>query len=628
MKHADWARTVWAKAAAFVLAAVMVPLACACIASIALGYESGWMMHKQANLYESDFVISAVSRNAGQVWDYLQYEGGNIADSWLTDTEHTNYRFAICDEDGEELFSNIGTNDQVISNLYYYTSNDGMTLRSAVAQPMGAQDEIFWAYRLTEQLYALYPHAAAMTAVSAAVFIALLVFLACVSARRPAREEVVPNWQEKLPFDLYLLVDGVLAAVLILVLAEALRNFYLVPFVDVLALGTAAGLAVLFLGLWMTLCARVKLGQWWRNTVIFRLLGLCWRILKWLGRNLRAVGRGLLTLLRGIPLVWKTVLLLAAICLYELICIAGLHWNVEGLFVSWLLEKLILCAGVLFLALQLRRLQESGAALAAGDLDAKVDTRHMYWDFRRHGENLNAISQGMGIAVEKQLKSERLKTELITNVSHDIKTPLTSIINYVDLLRRDHTPEQQEEYLSVLDRQSRKLKKLTEDLVEVSKASTGNLPVNASRRSISELLSQALGEYCEKLEGAQLEPVLSLPQHDLFACVDGTLMWRVLDNLFSNACKYAQSGTRLYIDAAERDGQVCLAFKNISRERLNIPADELLERFVRGDSARSTEGSGLGLNIARSLTELQGGTFSLSIDGDLFKVELMLPQAA
>ncbi|MBQ5535841.1 MAG: sensor histidine kinase, partial [Oscillospiraceae bacterium] len=237
-------------------------------------------------------------------------------------------------------------------------------------------------------------------------------------------------------------------------------------------------------------------------------------------------------------------------------------------------------------------------------------------------------SQGMGIAVEKQLKSERLKTELITNVSHDIKTPLTSIINYVDLLRRDHTPEQQEEYLSVLDRQSRKLKKLTEDLVEVSKASTGNLPVNASRRSISELLSQALGEYSEKLEGAQLEPVLSLPQHDLFACVDGTLMWRVLDNLFSNACKYAQSGTRLYIDAAERDGQVCLAFKNISRERLNIPADELLERFVRGDSARSTEGSGLGLNIARSLTELQGGTFSLSIDGDLFKVELMLPQAA
>ncbi|MBQ2606957.1 MAG: sensor histidine kinase, partial [Oscillospiraceae bacterium] len=287
-----------------------------------------------------------------------------------------------------------------------------------------------------------------------------------------------------------------------------------------------------------------------------------------------------------------------------------------------------LCAGVLFLALQLRRLQESGAALAAGDLDAKVDTKHMYWDFRRHGENLNAISQGMGIAVEKQLKSERLKTELITNVSHDIKTPLTSIINYVDLLRRDHTPEQQEEYLSVLDRQSRKLKKLTEDLVEVSKASTGNLPVNASRRSISELLSQALGEYSEKLEGAQLEPVLSLPQHDLFACVDGTLMWRVLDNLFSNACKYAQSGTRLYIDAQERDGQVCLAFKNISRERLNIPADELLERFVRGDSARSTEGSGLGLNIARSLTELQGGTFSLSIDGDLFKVELMLPQAA
>ena len=372
----------------------------------------------------------------------------------------------------------------------------------------------------------------------------------------------------------------------------------------------------------MTLCARVKLGGWWRNTVTFRALGLCLRALKWVWRALCAVGRSLLGFARSLPLVWKTVLAAGAFCSLAFVLAAARAF--ELLLLLLLLGFAAACA----VSLQLRRLQAGGEALAAGDSGARVDTKRMFWDLRRHGENLNDISRGIRRAVDEQLRSERLKTELITNVSHDIKTPLTSIINYVDLLRRDHTPEQQEEYLSVLDRQSRKLKKLTEDLVEVSKASTGNLPVNASRRSISELLSQALGEYSEKLDAAQLEPVLSLPQHDLFACVDGTLMWRVLDNLFSNACKYAQSGTRLYIDAAERDGQVCLAFKNISRERLNIPADELLERFVRGDSARSTEGSGLGLNIARSLTELQGGTFSLSIDGDLFKVELMLPQAA
>ncbi len=626
MMHANWTKTFWAKAAAFLLAAAMVPLACACIASIALGYESGWMMHKQANLYESDLVISVVSRNAGQVWDYLQYEGGNIADSWLTDTEHTNYRFAICDEDGEELFSNIGTNDQVISNLYYHTSNDGMVLRSAVAQPITAQDDIFWAYQLTGRLYALFPYAVALTVVAGVIFLSLLVYLACVSARRPSRGEVVPGWQEKIPFDLYLLADGVLAAVLVYVVVEAADSDLPLPFYIALLLAAAAGLAVLFLGLWMTLCARVKLGKWWRNTVVFWLLCRIRRLLRWCWRILCALGRGIAALARGIPLVWKTALLLAAICLYELICIAGLHWNVEGLFVSWLIEKLLLCAGAIWLALQLRRLQESGAALAAGDLDNQVDTKHMYWDFKRHGENLNAISQGMGIAVEKQLRSERLKTELITNVSHDIKTPLTSIINYVDLLHRAQTDEQRAEYLEVLDRQSHKLQKLTEDLVEASKASTGNLAVNASRRSAGELLRQALGEYSERLAAAQLEPVLTLPQRELFVWVDGTLMWRVLDNLFSNACKYAQEGTRLYIDAQERGAQVCLVFKNVSREKLNVPADELMERFVRGDSARSTEGSGLGLSIARSLTELQGGTFALAVDGDLFKVELTLPR--
>ena len=629
MTHANWTKTFWAKAAAFLLAVAMVPLACTGLLSIVLGYESGWWSQTDADPLESELVISAANSNAWQIVDSLEYHeqlGGDVSGLWLADTENTNYRFALYDSDGKVLFSNIGTNDRVLS-IPDHTLRDGRVLRSAVAQPMTVQDELFWAYQLTGRLYALHPYAVALTVVAGVIFLALLVFLACASARRPAREEVVPGWQEKVPFDLYLLADGVLAAALAYVVVEAGDSQLSLPFYVPLLLTAAASLAVLFLGLWMTLCARVKLGKWWRNTVLFWLLCRVRQLLRWCLRILCALGRGIVALARGIPLVWKTALLLAAICFYELICFGALRWNSETYLAAWLIEKLLLCAGALFLALQLRRLQKSGAALAAGDLDNKVDTKHMYWDFKRHGENLNAISQGMGIAVEKQLRSERLKTELITNVSHDIKTPLTSIINYVDLLHRAQTDEQRAEYLEVLDRQSHKLQKLTEDLVEASKASTGNLAVDASRRSVGELLRQALGEYSEKLADAQLEPVLTLPQRELFAWVDGTLLWRVLDNLLSNACKYAQGGTRLYIDAEERGGQVYLAFKNVSREKLNVPADELMERFVRGDSARSTEGSGLGLSIARSLTELQGGTFALAVDGDLFKVELTLPQA-
>ena len=274
----------------------------------------------------------------------------------------------------------------------------------------------------------------------------------------------------------------------------------------------------------------------------------------------------------------------------------------------------------------LRRLQKGGAALAAGDLGYQTDTRAMIGDLRRHGEDLNSIAAGMEAAVEREMRSERMKTELITNVSHDIKTPLTSILNYVDLLKTAADPAQREEYLEVLDRQAGRLKKLTEDLIEVSKASTGNTEVSISRHSVNELLRQAAGEYGERLEKAGLETVLTLPEEELYAGMDGKLMWRVLDNLLSNVCKYAQSGTRFYLDALRQGDRVVMRFKNVSRDPLNVSAQELMERFVRGDRARSGEGSGLGLSIARSLTELQHGTFSLTVDGDLFRADLEFPR--
>ena len=275
----------------------------------------------------------------------------------------------------------------------------------------------------------------------------------------------------------------------------------------------------------------------------------------------------------------------------------------------------------------MKSLKAAGERMAKGNIDEKIDTKYMYWEFKNHAENLNSIGDGMAAAVEQRMKSERLKTELITNVSHDIKTPLTSIVNYVDLLQKPHTPEQESEYLEVLERQSKRLKKLTEDLVEASKASTGNMNVNIVSTSSRELIEQSLAEYGARMEQGMLTVITNIPDPAPRAMADGRLLWRVLDNLFNNVVKYAMPNTRVYIDAAADGGEVIISVKNISRDPLNISADELMERFVRGDSSRHTEGSGLGLNIVQSLITLMHGKFSLSVDGDLFKAEIRLPEA-
>ena len=287
----------------------------------------------------------------------------------------------------------------------------------------------------------------------------------------------------------------------------------------------------------------------------------------------------------------------------------------------------IFFAVILYAASAFAILLENAKRMSRGDLDTKVDDRMLIGGFKEFAERLNDLAGVAVIAAQKQLKSERMKTELITNVSHDIKTPLTSIINYVDLLRKPHTPQQQEQYLEVLDRQSQRLKKLIDDLMEMSKASTGNLAVDIQRVDAAEAVNQALGEFADKLERAQLLPVFRQPEEQVYMMADGRLVWRVMSNLLGNAVKYALPGTRIYIDLLQMDGKVIISMKNISREELNVNAEELMERFVRGDASRNTEGSGLGLNIAQSLMELQKGQLQILVDGDLFKVTLIYPGA-
>lgn len=360
--------------------------------------------------------------------------------------------------------------------------------------------------------------------------------------------------------------------------------------------------------------AQCKAGTVIRGSLTARVLRLLWRIL-------RGVALWLWRITAGIPLVWKTALVTAALAFLEFILYVSP--SRDPLF---LVVKVLEILAVLAIALNLRTLEKNGKQLSEGDLSTPVDTKRLFGAFRRYGQAMNRLQSGMESAVQEQMRAERMKTELITNVSHDIKTPLTSIVNYVDLLKKEDIPSPAaREYITVLDRQSKRLKKLTEDLVEASKASSGALPVDLQPTDVSVLFSQITGEYQDRLADCHLTLVTQPPAGQPVVLADSKLLSRVMDNLVSNICKYAMPETRVYVSGVTADGQMTMSFKNISRAELNISPDELMERFVRGDTSRHTEGSGLGLSIARSLVHLMGGTFRLSIDADLFRADVTLP---
>lgn len=261
--------------------------------------------------------------------------------------------------------------------------------------------------------------------------------------------------------------------------------------------------------------------------------------------------------------------------------------------------------------------------LYQGNTDIELEENEFVKEMKNMASQINDIAGGLSNAIDEKLKSERLKTELITNVSHDIKTPLTSIINYVDLLKKEGMDgEKAKEYLDILDSKSQRLKKLTEDLVEASKASSGAIKLNMEKLNVNELIKQVSGEFEDKFKARKLEEIITFPENALYIKADSRYMYRVLENMYSNISKYAMEGTRVYTDIIEKDGRIIIQLKNVSKQKLNISADELMQRFVRGEASRNTEGSGLGLSIARSLTELQEGNFNIYLDGDLFKVTI------
>ena len=467
------------------------------------------------------------------------------------------------------------------------------------------------------------------------LFFILGVYLCCAAGKRPRSDKICPGGLNRLPLDLYGVVCGAVIALIIgfgwELLEYLLRESPQVSAPFLLLAGYACSL--LFVSFFYACAAQFKTpnGYWWRHSVIgWCLLQLC-KAANWIGGGCRKIGKGFRALIAMMPIIWQWLLtalvMIVSIGLTFFLCIAS-HGVFSFLFFLLFLASsvgsiLVICYGAYSFGLLMNGAQK----MADGNLNHKIPTKYLVGSFREFAIRLNTLADAAQIAAARQMKSERMKTELITNVSHDIKTPLTSIINYVDLLQKPHTEEEESTYLDVLSRQSLRMKKLIEDLMDMSKASTGNMSVEIAQIDAVESINQALGEFSDKLTAAQLIPVFRASENPVVMLADGKLVWRVMNNLLSNAVKYALPGTRLYLDLMEAENTVVISLKNISREELNVSADELLERFVRGDTSRNTEGTGLGLNIAQSLMELQHGQLQLFVDGDLFKVTLIFPAA-
>lgn len=446
-----------------------------------------------------------------------------------------------------------------------------------------------------------------------------MVWLTVTAGRRPEDEEIHLNgfdrWYTEIAAGT---VIGIwLAGTIIsgtLIANSSLGYSHVVVTVLVICLICGTYTMAWFLIGYLSLVRRIKAGTLWKNSLIRK-------VLKWIGKCSGKLADFARAFSRNTAEKIK-VLLVGGAFLFLQFLIIGCVFSGAGVF---LLALMAVDVAVMIFAIRKAdgqdRIMDGLKKISDGELQYKIKTDTLTGKQKVMAEYINNIGSGLDAAVENSLKKERMQTELITNVSHDLKTPLTSIINYVDLMKRENpTDPKIQEYLRILDEKSQRLKVLTEDVVEASKASTGNIKLEMNDIDFVEMVQQVIGEFEEKFKEKNLTMMVHFTDEPSIIYADGQRMWRVLENVFGNVVKYAMEGTRVYAEISNRNKKVTFSLKNISAQPLNISADELTERFIRGDVARNTEGSGLGLSIAKSLTELQGGEFKLYLDGDLFKV--------
>ncbi len=635
----NWIRSLSAKIICFILCVVCLCITVASVVGAALFISGGFYVFPKEYMIDSTFEQMLKSASNNILWHHIPDEEYHYYHIYDYDSDITNIRYNVVSEDGKIIGSNSESKshdfsfkwifykdaDGNYSEIDYYFDGDEnrenadiYTVNMSVDRDFPVNDEYFFYNFLINAAYALLYWVYPIGLLALALCVACFIVLMCTAGRRPDSDEIHSGIFTAVPIDLlitlmtcgvwllfYLLWDvwytgEVVAAVLSIVLALISAN--------------------ILLGLCITIAVRIKQKKLFSNTLV-------WIVCKLIFKLFRSVFRFIGFFFRSIPLIWKTSLFIIANIVIDIFLLPMIGNGNDFGFLLWLLKTLVVVPLLIYCALMLRRLEKGGEALASGDFSKEIDTTRMFGNFKKHGDNLNSISAGMAAAVEKRLQSERMKTELITNVSHDIKTPLTSIINYSRLIAENACScEKHSEYSEVLLRKSEHLKRLLDDLVEISKASTGNLEISLSSCDAAVLIAQAEGEFREKCESANLSFICSFPDRPLYIMADPRRIWRVFENLMSNACKYSLPGSRVYLTLEKDAGDVVITFRNTSKDELCVSAEELTQRFVRGDSSRTTEGNGLGLSIAKSLTELQGGKMDITIDGDLFKVTLCFPE--
>ena len=621
-------RTLGGKLCLFFLAAASALILTVCIGTIALcGRDSMLAYHTDEDEFVEEYVIRARLNNYATT----------ILSTSIAEREgfYSFIRYRVVDEKGITVAESEDFAEAALpcytaiyavkansNGIWVYRTDEDewltegyerLTVSMKLEENSQLNREILFLTGIFRAAYAL------RYAVYAIACLALLLFVFCYAAllyaagRRPEDDEFHPGPLHRFPFDVLLAAVGLGYLYLLACYADAYFESILI---GVLLLAQLVLLGIcLFLGLSMSAAGRIKRHCFWQNTLV-----------GWLFSLLKKLHAFVCSLVRGIPLIWKALLLALAVIAFDLLMLIFAYDGDSIWQLLFIAEKLLLLPLFLRFCLGLRRLQKGGDALAQGQLNYQTETRGMPRALKQHGENLNSIAGGLTIAVEERLKSERMKTAMITNVSHDLKTPLTSVINYATLIGQEPCENPKiTEYAGVLVRQSDKLKRLIEDLVEASKASTGNLEVLPVPCDPAVFLGQAAGEYEERLKESGLSLVVKQTEQELRIMADGRRMWRIFDNLMNNICKYAQPGTRVYLSLEEQAGNAVISFKNTSRDPLDMSEEELMERFTRGDASRHTEGNGLGLSIAKSMAELQGGSLRLVLDGDLFKAVLSFP---
>ena len=636
----------WAKAAAFVLTLVFGIMTIAGSAGVVIlasydvflddGAHMREMLYDEqcgSAIYTADSFLRGTLANAGVLvsdgtYDYSTAENGDVTEEEQAQVisdlprvfaEEFSRDAAACHltvtvrGNGEVVgtFENFELTDgdkplYTTQETFTYQLNTGNTAMVTIAADLLRTEEApSYSYLLDMWLVEHTALTVILTVLFAALALFFFCFLMASAGHWAGHEGIHLTWLGKIPADVWLIV-------LLCTFFIGWEAFYY-GWGRVFFCAALVPLVLLFL---CAFAAQCKAGTVLRSALIARIARFLWRIV-------RSLFLGLWRIARNLPLLWKTALVMAGVFFLEMLFVLAGYGSVDGIFV---IMKAVELLAALYIALNLRTLQKGGEKLARGDFSSPIDTKYLIGDFKRYGQELNDVQSGLEQAVQEHMKAEHLKTELITNVSHDIKTPLTSIVNYVDLLKKEDIPSPEaREYIAVLDRQSHRLKKLTEDLVEASKASSGVLNVDLQPTDVNVLFSQIEGEYQERLAACQLTLVTQPPAPGTVIRADSRLLSRVMDNLVSNICKYALPSTRVYVVSTLSREAVTISFKNVSRDELNISPDELMERFVRGDASRHTEGSGLGLSIARSLVQLQGGRFDLAIDADLFRADITFP---